>query len=281
MSSQPDFEELLKELNESIPALHKFLEDIAGRFELDFNKNLFVYTVVSPEQKTLLDFLGGCPTPPHEKWPSDYETRSKNAENFIHSKEFIESVKTLTIGGSVIESSIMETLERLPVEINSPEWVVELRQRFGQHDEKKEENLTVLLFVSTNWNGSLKNLQTLLVHEWLHLLFFKNSVKFQTSFPEKNNTWLYDEGLATWVEGRFATGKWNISDILLNQVKNKIEKEAPISVWGYFAMAHWFNESFKNISEEKWGTHLKSILKNENLINSIDICSEVRKLICN
>ena len=81
---------LFDELQSSVPGLVQYLEGIAGIFQLEFNEKIFVYQVVSPEQKVMLDFLGGWPAPPHDGWENTPQTRLDAVAEFIESPQFFE-----------------------------------------------------------------------------------------------------------------------------------------------------------------------------------------------
>jgi hypothetical protein len=266
---------LYNEIESNIPALHSFVKGVAEHFGLGFDKSDYNYLFVSSEQKTLLDFLGGCPAPPHDKW--DVENRSQYVHEFIESSDFIEYVKGLTFGGNAMMSGVRHTLRKLPDCSDYPDWVNDLKDRFDSQ-ENNVDTPTALLFTSDGFSVSSKRLEILLIHEWMHLLFFKNSIEFQKVYPSEKDIWLYDEGLATWVEGRFATGRWDIGNILLNQVKRYIEDGAPVSVWGYYAMAYWFSEHFNKVSESEWATHLQELMSQQTLKSIQTICTDIKEM---
>ncbi|MBT3784787.1 hypothetical protein HOF92_07395 [bacterium] len=255
---------LFDELQSSVPGLVQYLEGIAGIFQLEFNEKIFVYQVVSPEQKVMLDFLGGCPAPPHDGWENTPQTRLDAVAEFIESPQFFEYVKELRIGGSVIDKTVLLALEECVNRFSNKTWIDELFEELSKIDFENDGYI-VLVFSVDPRESSLKRLQNLLIHEWIHLLFFKSGINFQDKFSRIDDVWLYDEGLATWIESHFAAGTWDNRVSLGRKVDDLKLRGAPISAFGYYGMAVWFTEKFISQPVDSWPNQLNSIMNSKDL----------------
>lgn len=258
------YQSVLSALNSEIPGILEFFQVISKTFGLKFVSNRFQYLIVSAQEQLILDFLGGCPAPPHDKWDLGLKVRQNSLLQFIECSEVEAYRNKLTIGGSVLDSDVIFTLGECITYESMPVWVIKLHSRLKTLVSSQSDSIT-LLFVNNHDHASLKRLKILLVHEWIHLIFFDNQIKFQEKFSNIENSWLYDEGLATWIEGRYATGKWDNSMVLRPRLEKLKYDGAPLAVWGYSAMALWFIDQFKAINEENWSLHLQNILQQDTI----------------
>ncbi|MEZ0372267.1 MAG: hypothetical protein ACAI44_24475, partial [Candidatus Sericytochromatia bacterium] len=105
----------------------------------------------------------------------------------------------------------------------------------------------------------MNKISSLLVHEWSHLLFFSNGIKFQTTAAKHPDAWLFDEGLATWIQYACKTGQWDCQPLLEKALGILQDRGEPRSVTGYFEKGLWYNAHFGALPVTDWAAELKSL----------------------
>lgn len=247
-------------LDSSVPQFKVFLKEVALLFGLEFRSDIYIYTVLSTEEKVLVDFLGGCPAEPHCHWGDDIAVRQCRLKNFIESDDFAQYCTGRISGGSVVSLGVRPLLQACLASLKLPQWVKSLHDKLD-HLNGHDESFMVIICVNDFNEATLKRMSNLLVHEWLHLLFFSNGVKFQNFMKNDSSAWLLDEGLATWVEARFATGKWDNRQLMEEKFHFLKEKGAPPTVTGYYEKGAWFSEIFCSLPKEQWADKLRGLLQ--------------------
>lgn len=119
------------------------------------------------------------------------------------------------------------------------------------------ESFFVVISLKQASEDFLTRMKRLLAHEWTHLLFFSQGIKFQTqSHPD---AWLYDEGLATWIEYVYDTSQWDCQERLEKLHQFVLDRGDPRSATGYFEFGIWFNQHFNTIPLSDWPQALKQL----------------------
>lgn len=232
-----------------LPELRAHLQQVAERFALDFRADDYHYLVMTAEEKVLLDYLADCPGLPHSNWGDELPERRRRVADFLASEEFRAYCAQLSSGGSVLGSEVIDEL--LACRQSLPEWAEALSDRLAQHPALRQPFFVAICLQEAS-EALLQRQTRLLVHEWSHLLFFSNGIQFQKTAPEHPDAWLYDEGLATWVEYAWVTGDWDCERRLDELHQLLLESGRPRSVTGYFEMGLWFNAHFKALPATVW-----------------------------
>ena len=247
-----------QQLQVGIPAINSHLQKVAESFELKFQAQDYHYFPVTAHQKVLLDYLGGCPGLPHSNWGQDDAVRRQNVGAFLKSDDFIDYSDKHKSGGSVLGSIVAQYLSECCHNDDLPEWVSELSETVNQHAVLRHEFFVVLTLQEPS-DVVLQRLHSLLAHEWSHLLYFSNGIKFQTTAPDHPDCWLYDEGLATWSEYAYKAGQWDCQPLLENVLTFLQDRGDPRSVTGYFEKGLWYNAHFRNLPMAAWPGELKTL----------------------
>lgn len=253
-SPSPD---IYQDLNSALPELRAFLAEIAQLFELGFEPEAYQYVAISPQEKVLLDFLGGCPGLPHSNWGNDDAVRQEKLKDFICSDEFQAYASQLSSAGSVLDNTIGDHLEQGIQRHALPNWAEALAETL-KSKLSPEIPFSVFICLQENTPATLTRMRTLLVHEWTHLLFFSNGIQFEQLLPDTPDAWLYNEGLATWIEARFATGEWDNTAWMAERLAHLQAKGSPASVTGYFEKGLWFAAHFGAVPAADWAEKLKN-----------------------
>jgi len=171
------------------------IKKIAKEFGLRYNPEWFNYMWVSKREGRYLEYMGMCWDSIYTRFGRTIENRIENIEKFNKSKELKKIVKR--VGGQAItKEEVIKGIkdckkiqnEKLKKELLSLHKMIKLNL--------KENNLALLTKTKNQKHQELL-LNSILIHEWIHLLLLKNKINFK-DISEKH--WKYDEGLVTYLE---------------------------------------------------------------------------------
>lgn len=262
---QSNFARLSADLDAKVPEILDAIAETARLFGLKMDQSIYHYALLQPRGKVLLDYLGGCPAPPHDQWGMDIPLRMKRISEFIESPAFLDYCASLKGGGAVISLNTGGLLDQCLRETSDlPRWVHELKAKIPEPradaDDTSLDGLVTMIGVDYSAE-TLKRHTNTLYHEWVHLLFFSNGLAFQKIFPDDSRAWLMDEGLATWLESRFATGKQDTADLLRMKFQELRDRGAPETVFGYYEKGEWFCRTFLEIDLAQWPSKIRELAK--------------------
>ncbi len=167
------------------------LKKLAKDFGLNFYSNWFVYDWISKKQEILTEFLSTCPDPLYNKYGRTVKERLNNLDKSVSSADFKKCCKLF--GGQVYTKKGLQNDKKTLQRINNPLVKKELKQLIKIAEKHLINSDNVALLTRTNIKKEKEWLfEHILIHEWIHLLLYKNNVKFQ----KKGATYYaYDEGL--------------------------------------------------------------------------------------
>lgn len=247
-----------QELQARQPELRSYLQKVAETFELDFKAQDYRYIPISPQEKVMLDFLGGCPGLPHSNWGDDEEVRRQKLPDFITSQEFMDYSAQLSSAGSVLGKEVLKNLKSASELHTLPDWSRNLLKRLEKHPALCQD-FGVYICLKEPSKTLLQRMSKLLIHEWAHLLFFSNGIQFQQTATAHPEAWLFDEGLASWIEYAYLSGQWDAQTKLQEAFEIVSQRNKPRSVTGYFEKGLWFNAHFRPIPISDWPQELRDL----------------------
>lgn len=167
------------------------LKKIAQEFNLKFNINWFVFDWISKEQEIFTEFLSDCEDPVYNKYGKTLKKRILNLDKFIASKDFGDCIKRF--GGQVYTKKGVENDQETLEKIKNSRAKKELKQLIKTAQKHLKHSDNVALLTKTKIKKEKEWLfKHVLLHEWVHLLLYKNKIKFQN---KGSKYWKYDEGL--------------------------------------------------------------------------------------
>lgn len=241
-----------------VPALLAYLQRVAETFALRFTAKDYGYFFLSAREKVLLDYLGGCPGLPHSNWGDDDDLRRQNLVAFVESDDFRDYSAELGSAGSVLGSETVAHLRACCQALILPAWIPALLQTL-ESQPAIEQPFFVVICLREVSEAVLRRMHKLLVHEWSHLLFYSNGLKFQTTAAQHPDAWLFDEGLATWIEYAYLAGQWDCSRQQQEVLQWLQKRNKPRSVTGYFEKGLWFNAHFGALPLTAWAAELREL----------------------
>ena len=257
-SAETHRQDFQQQFEAGIPQVLQHLQKVAVSFGLSFDAGAYTYLPLTARQKVLLDYLAGCPGLPHSNWGDDEAVRRQRVAEFIASADYQDYWAGLTSCGSVLGSEVAQHLSACCRNQTLPNWVVELAEIVELHTALQQEFFVVICLHEPT-EATLRRLHSLLAHEWSHLLFFSNGIKFQTTAPTHPDAWLFDEGLANWSEYVYLANDWDCQALLEKSLKTLQDRGKPRSVTGYFEKGLWFNRHFNALPMSDWPAELRSL----------------------
>lgn len=208
----------------------KELKNLAEKFSFKFNEDWFSYTLLSPEELIILQFLVGCPKPDYMKISSN--DRFENIEEFLRSKIYKRDVENCKNegGGSVLEKKYFERFEKEIEKISNRKLKTKVKSIFNKINEEFYSDFLAVMCKGKAFDKILK-------HEWIHVLLKKNDIYFQ----ERKKKWEWDEGLVTYLQ-YFISNKFDKLEKRLEKSENKFYKK-------YAKYALKWNEILQNYKE--------------------------------
>jgi len=215
------------------------LKKIAKDFSLNYHKKWFIYAGISKKQEILTEFLSPCPDPLYNKYGKTIKERLKNLDKFVSSKDFKECCKRF--GGAVCTKKGLQNDKKIIKLISNPlvkkelEALIKIREKYlANYDH-------VAILTRTNIKKEKEWLfKHILMHEWIHLLLYKNNIKFQ---KKGARYYAYDEGLCDFFCA-LATNNLNKLELFEEKETYPLEK----SGWTY---AIKFRNWLKNCKTSK------------------------------
>jgi hypothetical protein len=190
------------------------LKNLAKEFNLKFDKRWFNFTWISKEEHVLISYIFMCPYHHYNKYGKDCQERIKNIKRFINSPEFKKNSQQ--IGGQVITFSFWDN--HLPHSIDLIK-EKEIKKIYSSIYKKliKVKRTSKKIALLTKTKSKLekeKLMNSILLHEWMHVLLEENSLRI-------NRNCDYNEGLVTYLE------------FFLHNDLNNIEEKMPPMSSGY------------------------------------------------
>jgi len=214
------------------------LKTISKDFNLKYNSNWFSVMWVSKRDARYLEYVGMCFDPIYTRFGKTIEKRIENINKFEPSKEFKEIKKEFS-GQAITKDEVLKGVKDCK-KIKDSKLRNELLALHKKILGNLKENNLALLTKTNNKKQKEILLNSILFHEWIHLLLIKNKIYFQ-SVSEKD--WKYDEGIVTYFE-HYAKKRLNYLESTKNKVKYPYKKL-------YFVYAIKFRELLKNIENPR------------------------------
>lgn len=224
------------------------LKKLSKEFNLKYDPNWFNYLWISKREARYLEYIGMCFDPIYTKFGKTAKEMIKNIEKFERSKELKKILHEYS-GQAITKPEVLDNLRNCKLIKNKKlkNELTKLNKRILKN--LKEKNLA-LLTKTNKKKEKEKLLNSILVHEWIHLLLIKNKIYFQ----EKNKKlWKYDEGLVTYLE--FYIKK------RLNYLEYTKKRTTYASNKKYYIYAIKFREILKNVKTPKEKLNLIKELK--------------------
>ena len=167
------------------------IKKVAEEFDLKYQSNWFKHLWISVRSEILIEYLGTCPDPIYQKYGKTAESRIKNIDKFVNSKDFQDCLKRY--GGQIAQKSELKQEEEWIKQIKNGKLKNELlkfheriKNQFGKTD------FLALLTIPRNKKEKEWQMKFCLRHEWIHVLLNKNNIQFQKI---DKRYWPYDEGI--------------------------------------------------------------------------------------
>ena len=173
-----------------------------------------------------------CWDPIYTRFGKTIEKRIGNIEKFESSKELKKILKRYG-GQAITKKEVVKGLKDCE-KIKNIKLRKELLDLHKRIQSNLKENNLALLTKTKNKKEKDSLLNFVLKHEWIHLLLFKNKIKFQT-IADKH--WKYDEGLVTYFD-------YSSEDDLSSLERKKKNAKYPTTRI-YYAYAIKFRELLK------------------------------------
>lgn len=214
------------------------IKKIAKEFNLKYKPEWFGYVWISKRHARYLEYIGMCWDPIYTRFGKTIEKRIKNIEKFEKSKEF-KKIKHEFSGQAITKKEVLKGIKdcKKIKDLKLRNELLNLHKKIKVN--LKEDNLALLTKTNNNKQKEIL-LNSILIHEWIHLLLIKNKIYFK-SISKKH--WKYDEGLVTYFE-------YSIKNRLnyLESVKKKIKYPSQKI---YFIYAIKFRELLKDKETSK------------------------------
>lgn len=216
--------------------LRKFAKD----FDLKYNKNWFNVMWISKRHARYLEYVGMCFDPIYTRFGRTAEKRIENIGKFESSKEF-KKIKHGVGGQAITKKEVIKGIKDCK-KIKNYKLGKELLELHKKIQSNLKENNLALLTQTNNKKHKNILLNSILVHEWIHLLLMKNKIYFK-DISEKY--WRYDEGLVTYCE-YYIKKRLSYLESIKKKVKYPSQKV-------YYAYAIKFRKLFwdKNTPKER------------------------------
>ena len=209
------------------------IKNLAKDFDLKFNPSWFNVMWISKRNAIYLQYVGMCFDPIYTRFGKTIEKRIENIRKFESSKEF-EKIKHQFGGQAITNEEVMKGIKDCKKIKDSKLRIELLSLHKNIKSNLKEDNLALLTETNSKKHKEIL-LNSILVHEWIHLLLMKNRVYFK-SISEKY--WKYDEGLVTYLEN-YISKKLNYLESIKKKTKYPSQKI-------YFIYAIKFRELLKD-----------------------------------
>jgi len=214
------------------------LKHISRDFNLKYNSNWFNFLWISKRYARYLEYVGMCFDPIYTKFGKTIEKRIENIDKFESSKEY-KKIKKEFSGQAITKEEVIKGIkdcknikdEKLKKEL------LDLHKLI--HKNLKEDNLALLTKTNNKKQKEIL-LNSILFHEWIHLLLMKNKIYFKS---KGDKYWKYDEGLVTYFE-YYSKNRLSYLESTKNKVKYPSQKL-------YFVYAIKFRKLLKNIESAK------------------------------
>jgi len=214
------------------------LRKLAKEFNLKYDENWFNVIWISKRHSRYLEYVGMCFDPIYTKFGRTIEKRIENIEKFELSKEF-KKIKHEYGGQAITKKEVLKGIQDCK-KINEPELRKELLKLHRKIKSQLIEDNLALLTKTNNKKQKETLLNSILIHEWIHLLLMKNKIYFKDI---SERYWRYDEGLVTYCEYHI---KKRLS--YLESIKKKVKYP---SQKVYYAYAIKFRRLFQNANTPK------------------------------
>ena len=171
------------------------LKKISQDFNLKYNSNWFNVLCISKRHARYLEYIGMCFDPIYTQFGKTIEKRIENIKKFEASKEY-KKIKNEFSGQAITKKEVSKGIkdckkikdEKLKKELLNLHYLI--------LKNLKEDNLALLTKTNNKKQKEIL-LNSILFHEWIHLLLMKNKIYFKS---RGDKYWKYDEGLVTYLE---------------------------------------------------------------------------------
>jgi len=171
------------------------LRKLAKEFNLKYNENWFNFIWISKRYARYLEYIGMCFDPIYTRFGKTIEKRIKNIGKFEFSKEF-KKINQGYGGQAITKKEVLKGIKDCK-KINAHKLRKELLELHKEIKSQLREDNLALLTKTNNKKQKEILLNSILIHEWIHLLLMKNKIYFK-DISEKY--WRYDGGLVTYCE---------------------------------------------------------------------------------
>ena len=152
------------------------LKTISKDFNLKYNPNWFNVLWISKRHARYLEYVGMCFDPIYTKFGKTIEKRIENIDKFESSKEY-KKIKNEFSGQAITKKEVVKGIKDCK-KIKNLKLKKEL---LNLHDSilksLKEDNLALLTKTNNKKEKEIL-LNSILFHEWIHLLLMKNKIYF-------------------------------------------------------------------------------------------------------
>ena len=206
------------------------IKHLAKDFNLKYNSKWFDYMWISKRDEIILQYIGNCHDNVYEKYGNYPGGRIKNIAKF-----FNKDLKGLSkrYGGEAYSVKSLKYQKRIIQNIRNNKIKNEI-EKLLKKIEKRIITNKIALLTKTTRKKELHNMQSVLIHEWIHILLAKNKIDFNL----KNYNWKYNEGLVTYLTWILEDKTYRLEDGFKN-FKSTFEKH-------YYSKAIEFRKLLKN-----------------------------------
>jgi len=214
------------------------LKHISQDFNLKYNSNWFNVLWISKRYARYLEYVGMCFDPIYTRFGKTIQKRIENMDKFESSKEY-KKIKKEFSGQAITKEEVIKGIKDCK-KIKNEKLKKELLDLHHLVLKNLKEDNLALLTKTNNKKQKEILLNSILFHEWIHLLLIKNKIYFKS---EGDKFWKYDEGLVTYLE-YYSKNRLNYLESTKNKVKYPSQKL-------YFVYAIKFRKLLKDAKTPK------------------------------
>ncbi len=216
------------------------LKNLAKEFDLKYKEEWFIHMFVSKRENILIEYIWMCPDPIYDKYGKNPSEREKNIEKLINSKEFQEL--TNRYGGQVIrKKSFNEFFLKRIKNIENKRIQKEFLKIYKKIKNRLKNQTEIAVLTKSNIEKEKEFVKkVILVHEWVHVILFKNNINFN---KYDGKSWQYNEGLVTFCQAFIGKS--------LDELEIKVRKETYPMEKQYYVYALKFKKLLENVNSPK------------------------------
>lgn len=167
------------------------IRQVAQEFDLEYRSESYSFLFVSKRESCLRNYLAA---PMYSEFGATEAERVQNLERFLNSPLYAAVTGPGSTEGCVMTREELQDERMVISQISNPALRMEyevLYDKLARH--RRGQFLT--LFSQPQTEEEFRELEHMVLHEWLHVLFMDNGIFFQ----DRGKSWKLDEGLVTYL----------------------------------------------------------------------------------